>query len=129
MSQEIAYMLDRLMLWRLQSWPKLRRAERESHCSRTQRVSRSNHPTARQRTCLIRMSNSQEDGRPHSRGMICPGLAKPSPSKPERAQGKPGAQCTRSLVCTKKSTRVSHHGSAETRRHSLRNGLRLMLVL
>jgi hypothetical protein len=27
-----------------------------------------------------------------------------------RAQGRPGAQCTRSLVCVVESTRVSHHG-------------------
>jgi hypothetical protein len=47
----------------------------------------------------------------------------------KRAQGKPGAQCTRSLVCSEKSTRVSHYGSAETLRPSLRNGLRLMFVL
>src|SRR5207247_8505618 len=28
----------------------------------------------------------------------------------QRAQGMPGAQCTRSLACIEKSIRVSHHG-------------------
>src|SRR3984893_3571010 len=40
----------------------------------------------------------------------------------QRAQGKPGVRCTRSLACNVKSTRVSHHRSAETIRPSLRNG-------
>jgi hypothetical protein len=60
---------------------------------------------------------------------VLPEFCKTSPSKTERAQGKPGAQHTRSLVCSEESTRVSHYGSAETRRPSLRNGLRLMFVL
>jgi hypothetical protein len=38
----------------------------------------------------------------------------------------PGVLRTRSLVCRKENTRVSHHRSAETIRHSLRNGLRLI---
>src|ERR1700757_3969696 len=79
--------------------------------------------------CFASLAMTKVGARSHSRGMICPGLAKPPPPKAERAQGKPGAQHTRSLVCGEKSTRVSHHGSAETRRPSLRNGLRLMLVL
>ena len=48
--------------------------------------------------------------RPHSRGMRCPRLASLSPSRKEqRAQGKPGARCTRGLVCkaqVKKRTRA-----------------------
>jgi hypothetical protein len=36
-------------------------------------------------------------------------------------------QRTRSLACSEKSTRVSHHRFAETIRHSLHNGLRLIL--
>jgi hypothetical protein len=36
------------------------------------------------------------------------------PSRNQRAQGRPGAQCTRSLVCKVESTRVRNHGFAET---------------
>ena len=32
------------------------------------------------------------------------------PSEVQKAQGMPGAQCARSLVCRKTNTRVSHHG-------------------
>ena len=32
----------------------------------------------------------------------------------QRAQGKPGARCTRSLACKVESTRVSHHRSTGT---------------
>jgi hypothetical protein len=38
----------------------------------------------------------------------------------------PVRQRTRSLVCSEKSTRVSHYRFAETIRHSLRNGFRLI---
>jgi hypothetical protein len=43
---------------------------------------------------------------------------------PEREQGMPGACCTRGLVC-KSGVRCAHEhtGTAEARRHSLRNGL------
>ncbi len=40
----------------------------------------------------------------------------------QRAQGKPGARRTRSLVRKVKSTRVSHHRFADTPGLSLRNG-------
>src|SRR4029077_3116671 len=36
------------------------------------------------------------------------------PKENQRAQGRPGAQCTRSLVCKVVSTRVRNHGFAET---------------
>ena len=45
----------------------------------------------------------------------------------ERAQGKPGASRTRSLVCKMKNTRVSHHRYAEAIRPSLRNGFNGLL--
>jgi hypothetical protein len=46
-----------------------------------------------------------------------------SPAK-QRAQGTPGAQCTRSLTCkSKKARKDSHHRFAGTFRRSLRNGL------
>ena len=41
----------------------------------------------------------------------------------------PGAQCTRSLVCEKTNTRVSHHGHTGTTRHSPRNGFTAYFVL
>ena len=44
----------------------------------------------------------------------------------QRAQGMPGVWCTRGLVCSEKSTRVRNHRYAETFRHSLRDGLRLI---
>ena len=57
----------------------------------------------------------QRDTLPHSRGAMRPSGANPSPRKQraqctQRAQGKPGARCTRSLACEMvESTRVSHH--------------------
>src|SRR5450631_299559 len=48
------------------------------------------------------------------------------PSK-QRAQGTPGARCTRGLVCKVAQKNAHEHtGSAEAIRHSLRNGLRLI---
>src|SRR6266576_3226123 len=41
----------------------------------------------------------------------------------------PGAQCTRSLACRLKSTRVSHHGHTGTTRHSPRNGFTAYFAL
>src|SRR6266566_1637476 len=45
------------------------------------------------------------------------------PQNTERAQGRPGARCTRGLVCNMcKECAHEHTGSAETLRPSLRNG-------
>jgi len=44
------------------------------------------------------------------------------PSGRQRAQGKPGVRCTRSLVCKVESTRVSHHRFTGSIRLSLHNG-------
>jgi hypothetical protein len=45
------------------------------------------------------------------------------PSAPKRAQGTPGARCTRGLVCKSVQKNAHEHtGSAEAIRHSLRNG-------
>ena len=41
----------------------------------------------------------------------------------------PGAQCARSLACTEKSIRVSHHGHTGTTRHSPRNGFTAYFAL
>jgi hypothetical protein len=44
------------------------------------------------------------------------------PSENQRAQGKPGARCTRSRACRIVSTRVSHHRFTGITRPSLRDG-------
>jgi hypothetical protein len=61
---------------------------------------------------------------PRSRGMRCPGCAVISAlSEQQRAQGKPGARCTRGLVCKMHIENAHEHtGSAEAVRPSLRNG-------
>ena len=49
---------------------------------------------------------------------------------PERAQGTPGAGCTRGLVCNSAQKNAHEHtGSAEAIRHSLRNGFTAYFVL
>src|SRR3954466_7178449 len=56
--------------------------------------------------------------------MICPSSASHRPSLRERAQGKPGANCTRSLVCKmKKQTSIVTTSSADTHRLSPLDGL------
>jgi hypothetical protein len=48
----------------------------------------------------------------------------------KRAQGKPGARCTRGLVCNGRNRNAHEHtGSAEALRLSLRDGLRLIRAL
>ena len=47
----------------------------------------------------------------------------------QRAQGMPGARCARSLACSVKNTRVSHHGHTGFTRHSPRNGFTAYFVL
>jgi hypothetical protein len=61
------------------------------------------------------------DTSPHSRGGRSPSFASLSPRK-KRAQGMPGARCTRSLACKIKNTRVSHHRFTGAFRHSPRDG-------
>ena len=41
----------------------------------------------------------------------------------------PGARCARSLACSVKNTRVSHHGHTGNTRHSPRNGFTAYFVL
>jgi hypothetical protein len=54
--------------------------------------------------------NKSADAHLQSRGVNCPSCAgKASLKEKQRAQGKPGARCTRSRVCSVESTRVSHH--------------------
>src|SRR5258708_7868802 len=47
----------------------------------------------------------------------------------QRAQGMPGAQCTRSLVCKKQTHERSHHGHTGTTRHSPLNGFTAYFAL
>jgi hypothetical protein len=69
-----------------------------------------------------RFSNSQRDTNPHSRGEMRPRFSANFPLK-TRAQGKPGARCTRSLAWElKKPHEHSHHRFTGVTRPSLRNG-------
>src|ERR1700681_3987199 len=63
-----------------------------------------------------------------SRGAFAPEvLLEISLPSNQRAQGIPGARCTRGLVCKSAQKNAHEHtGSAEAIRHSLRNGLRLI---
>jgi hypothetical protein len=47
----------------------------------------------------------------------------------QRAQGMPGAQCTRSLVCNKKTHELVTTGTPEITRHSPRNGFTAYFAL
>src|SRR5215208_5562969 len=68
--------------------------------------------------------------RPHSRGATCArGLPEPCPSN-ERAQGRPGACCTRGLACDlRKQNCTRAYRAAATLRPSLRNGFTAYFVL
>jgi hypothetical protein len=66
--------------------------------------------------------SNASDTTPHSRDALRPRFAPTSLSK-ERAQGKPGARCTRSLACeSDKAHEHSHHRFTGITRPSLRNG-------
>jgi hypothetical protein len=77
---------------------------------------------------------------PRSRDTICPSFAnklrpeskraQPDPQN-KRAQGRPGARCTRGLVCNDvlQESAHEHTGSAEAVRPSLRNGFTAYFVL
>ena len=59
-----------------------------------------------------------------------PGFASMAALDRKRAQGRPGARCTRGLVCNSaRECAHEHTGSAETLRHSLRNGFTDYFVL
>ena len=67
---------------------------------------------------------------PRSRGAMRPSLSKPLALRYQRAQGMPGARCTRSLVCDKKQAHEhSHHRFTGTTRHSPRNGFTAYFAL
>jgi hypothetical protein len=70
-----------------------------------------------------RVSASKQDTSPQSRGALHPSFAKSFALK-KRAQGMPGACCTRGLVCNKCEENAHEHtGTAGALRHSLRDGL------
>jgi hypothetical protein len=65
-----------------------------------------------------------------SRGAMRPGRTRNAAPKNQRAQGKPGARCTRGLVCkVVRRNAHEHTGSAESIRPSLRNGFTAYGVL
>jgi hypothetical protein len=63
------------------------------------------------------------DDQRRSRGTIAPEFCINVSLCKQRAQGKPVAGCTRSLVCSEESTRVSHYRFNRDTRPSLRNGV------
>jgi hypothetical protein len=107
-------MLDRLMFWRLRSresfgCPNAKRTAHEPYSNVKQPIFSLSSPGLTGRSSIPEMvvlsrdvsgildaplslsrGMTAEDVTSHSRGMICPSLAKPSPSKTQRAQGKPG---------------------------------------
>ena len=85
------------------------------------------HLSGTTRVRASRCNFQTADTRPHCRGATRPSFAYSTPSKTKRAQGKPGARCTRGLVCN----RVEVGGTRAYRfsggiRLSLRSGLRII---
>ncbi len=66
-----------------------------------------------------------------SRRELRPRFASCPPSSMKRAQGMPGARCTRGLACSLRSTKNTHEhtGSAEAVRHPLRSGFTAYIAL
>ena len=65
-----------------------------------------------------------------SRGVFRPRFASSLPPSKQRAQGRPGARCTRGLVCNCANKSAHEHtGSAGTLRPSLRSGFTAYFVL
>ena len=72
---------------------------------------------------------TKKDTLPRSRDTPCPSFAKSSAPK-KRAQGRPGARCTRGLACKGREEDAHEHtGSAEAVRPSLRNGFTAYFAL
>ncbi len=61
------------------------------------------------------------DSGQRSRGSDAPGLCKGSRDPQEEGAGNAGCECTRSLVCSVESTRVSYHEYTGAIRHSPRD--------
>ena len=86
------------------------------------------HPHARVMTTESTVGVNASDTAPHSRRALRPSRCKIL--RPYRAQGMPGARCTRGLVCKiVRRTAHEHTGSAETLRHSPRNGFTAYAVI
>jgi hypothetical protein len=83
--------------------------------------------------CPGRLGEMPHDGRnvrPRSRDGIRPSFALTSPSKMRRAQGRPGARCTRGRFAQERCAKARRpQVQAETLRPSLRSGLRLIRAL
>src|SRR5450755_3881975 len=72
---------------------------------------------------LIQLSNSERVCVRVLAARCARALRRLPPSKRKRAQGKPGARCTRGLVCKNAQKNAHEHtGSAEAIRPSLRDG-------
>jgi hypothetical protein len=114
-------------------------------CRRRMRRSRSPHERSdmrdrgRRSRMSLRSSGLQSQTHPlvlatcFVRGLqITPPQEEGARDPQERARGRPGARCTRGLVCncaSKKQHAHEHTGSAETLRPSLRNGFTAYIVL
>ena len=67
---------------------------------------------------------------PRSRDTMRPSFGNNTRPKKKRAQGRPGARCTRGLACKSRVENAHEHtGSAEAVRPSLRNGFTAYFVL
>ena len=76
----------------------------------------------------FKFSNSRGDMRARSRGNECPSFVNFDAVSEKRAQGKPGADCTRGPRATK-STGVGPQVQPETSRLSLRDGFTVSFAL
>jgi len=80
----------------------------DRHCERSEAI----HVTTKERMdCFVALLLAMTAGHtsassPRDAPEFCVFLRAP---KKQRAQGKPGARCTRSRACSVESTRVSHH--------------------
>jgi hypothetical protein len=73
---------------------------------------------------------ADDDERRHSRDTMRPSFANSFHPQKTRAQGRPGARCTRGLMCKDiQKSAHEHTGSAEAFRPSLRNGFTIYFVL
>ena len=95
------------------------------HAIRSLRAKQSMSPRARSMDCFV-AGAPRNDGQqsPRDPAAQCPGSEKPPPSKMEGAGNAGCALHPRSRVQDCAKSAHEHTGSAETLRHSLRNGLR-----
>jgi hypothetical protein len=88
------------------------------------------HLVRRRASRFCRAMTSRVNAAARSRGAMRPRRALIFRPSKQRAQGKPGARCTRGLVCKNVQKNAHEHtGSAEAIRPSLRNGFTAYAVL